>query len=121
MLAESCMLNTRSNGTLPNTLIFCRACSLTGFSHRHAMISGWIPSCINLLDAELGRLGLLLAQGLGLQDIGQRHKAATIRPFLIGQLAHRLDVEGVLQIADRPADLHEYHIGVRLHRQLAAA
>ena len=80
---------------------------------------GWMPSCMHLLDAELGGLGLLLAQGGRLQDVGQGDEATAARPFLVGQLAHRLDVVGVLQVADRAADLDEDHVGLGAGGQLA--
>ncbi len=63
------------------------------------------------LDAELGGLGLLLAEGLGLDDIGQGDEADRAGAFLEGEFAEGLDVEAVLVVADGAADFDEDDIG----------
>ncbi len=70
-----------------------------------------------LFDAELGGLGLLLAQGLGFEDVGQGHEATAVLIFFVGQFPHGFEVVGVFQVTDRAADFHEDHVRLGLHGQ----
>lgn len=62
-------------------------------------------------DAELGGFGLLLAERLGLNDIGECDKAARAGAFFECEFAEGFDVESVFVIADGAPDFNEDDIG----------
>ena len=72
-----------------------------------------------LLEAQLRRLGLLLTERRRLDHVGERDHRGGAGPLLEGQLPQRLDVEGVLVVTHRAADLDEDDVGLRVHRERA--
>jgi hypothetical protein len=80
MLSRSCIEKMRRSGTLLNIAIFCitlgRA-GLLGAARDDVRLDARLHE---LLDAELGGLGLLLAQCRGLDDVRERDEAADPGP-----------------------------------------
>jgi hypothetical protein len=80
---------------------------------------GHDPHFHQSLDAELGGLGLLLAERAGLEDVGEGDEHDRALALLEGELAAGLEVKPILVVPDGAADLDEHDVRLALAGQLA--
>ena len=114
-------ITTRRIGTLVYIEIFSRTFSLTGLEARQAMMCGMMPDFHQPLNAELRRLGFLLAERARLQHVRQHDERHRIFALFISELSAGFEISLVFKVTNGAADFHKNHIGVGLGGQFAEA